>query len=108
MHHGQNPVLIQPSAVCSNFFVSVVALPLMLIAPQASSTKTATVEVSLVIKESCVVRQDDGEPADQTAPSVECALDSPYGVQPGARRPPNAKAPRSSAPITPSLWQVTF
>ncbi|SFR89437.1 hypothetical protein SAMN05216570_0379 [Dyella sp. OK004] len=89
-------------------FVSVATLSLMSVAYQASSNETATVEVSLVIKESCVVRQVDGEQADQTAPSVECALDSPYGVQPGAHRPPHAKAPRSSVPITPSLWQVTF
>jgi hypothetical protein len=85
-------------------FVAVAALPLMLVAHQASSTETTTVEVSLVIKESCVVRQDDG-PA---APSVSCALGSPYGLQSGAPIPSHTQAPRSSAPITPSLWQVTF
>lgn len=90
------------------FFASVVALPLMLIAPQTSSTQTATVEVSLVIKESCVVRQDDRQTAVQTAPSVSCALGSPYGLQSGAPDLSHANAPRSSMPVTPSLWQVTF
>jgi hypothetical protein len=92
-------------------FAIVATLPLMLIAHPLSATNTAAVEVSLVIKDSCIVQQDDERTSVHTAPSVSCALGSPYGVQLTTQASPalsHATAPRSSIAITPSLWQVTF
>jgi len=88
--------------------VSVTAPFLMLAAHPSLSTETAAIEVSLVVKESCLVQQSDGLAATQTAPSVSCALGSPYGVQSGAPAASHGQAPRSTNAVTPHLWQVTF
>ena len=66
-----------------------------------AATESATLEVSLTIKESCRIERREREPA---PPEVNCALDSPYRVQGNdTRRPPSAQRQ-----LAPARWEVIF
>ena len=90
---------------------SAVALSLVFATCQAFAAEVATVEVSLVIKERCLVRQESRKVESHRPPNVSCDLDSPYLVQPGtgvSDSPTATPAEPSSLTLAPSLWQVTF
>ena len=85
------------------------ALFLLLTARQVAAAETASIEVGLVIRDSCLVQHDLPARSAHT-PMVSCSLDSPYQVQPGTLTAPvaQASAPQPSVALAPSLWQVTF
>jgi hypothetical protein len=88
------------------FRLSSLLAPLLL--SSAALSATAPIEVSLTVKESCLVEQRDARAFQ--VPAVSCALDSPYLVRGtsveriGARdkAPPRIAAPPSAA------WEVMF
>lgn len=66
-----------------------------------AATESATLDVSLTIKESCRIERREAEPA---PPQVSCALDSPYRVQANDSR----RAPAALRSIAPAHWEVIF
>lgn len=80
------------------------------IAGHAPSSDTATMQVTLTIVESCVIRSDAREAA--AGPDVACLRNTPYRVTLLARPTPDqpfglAKLPSSQA-MQPGIWQITF
>ncbi|MGO4703464.1 hypothetical protein [Dyella sp. 2RAB6] len=77
-------------------------LALLLLPPASlAATESATLEVSLTIKESCRIERGEREPA---PPVVNCALASPYRVQADdSKRPPS-----STHRLAPARWEVVF
>lgn len=79
----------------------------------APSTDSATMQVSLTIVESCVVRSNDADAHEAGArPGVACTHDAPYRVTLFDRPTPDqpfevAKVPSSQA-MQPAIWQITF
>ena len=79
----------------------------------APSTSNATMQVTLTIVESCVVRSNDANARAAAArPDVACTHDAPYRVALFAQPTPDqpfglAKVPSSQA-MQPAVWQITF
>jgi len=80
---------------------------------QAPSTDSATMQVTLTIVESCVIRTDDTNARGATArPDVACTHHAPYRVTLFDQQTPDqpfglAKLPSSQA-MQPAIWQITF
>ncbi len=83
------------------------AVALLLSLPALAATKTAPLEVSLTVKESCRIEYDASTAA---APAVTCALDSPYRLRDGATVQRHAvdPAPKAIQHPLPAQWEVVF
>jgi hypothetical protein len=66
-----------------------------------AATESATLDVSLTIKESCRIERHG---RDAAPPQVSCALDSPYRVQASDA----SSAPSARRQLAPAHWEVIF
>lgn len=90
-----------------------VVLSTSAMAGHAPSTDSATMQVTLTIVESCVVRSDGiVTHATATQPDVACPHDTPYRMtlfaQPTADQSFGLAKVSSSQATQPAIWQITF
>lgn len=79
---------------------------LLLSSAASAATETAPIEVSLTVRESCLIERSDA--SHPQAPTVSCSLDSPYRVQRATAGRIAARMPAAPATLDTALWEVTF
>lgn len=84
------------------------SLLVVLLLSSAALSATAPLEVSLTVKESCLVERRDARAFQ--VPVVSCALDSPYLVRGASveRFDVRDKTPTRIAAPRPAAWEVMF